>query len=315
MNTHDSTGLRTTLTSYDSTRARFTTRTAHNSKLSSQQNTIQSLEAIIRNVKIRVTRALKRLRDEEALPHHNSEPTTTGSSGSGPPLAQQVLHLLACMHSGRFRKSLYQERIENITTDHQLFRFMRRRYTRQRSLGKRLSLKTVIGVFFVKLRLPLGGSVEVRHHDPCCKAGSCECVPPPDLVEPAPRAEYRCIPGPPAVWPPIDPHYLAHLLNCPSYTNEHDTWILDQLPKRICGQIQGRAGRPAEAWGIYYQEGWDRDLIALIVFLVFLSGSLLFGVLWSKSKMDVQGAFGVSAYIMSACGIVISLIVIRADKN
>jgi hypothetical protein len=219
------------------------------------------------------------------------------------------------MHSGRFRKSLVQDRIENVTWDHQLFRFMRQQYTRHRGLSKRLALKTVTGIFFVRFRLPLGGSVEVRHHDPCCKGGSCECVPPPDLVEPAPRAEYRCVPGPPKVWPPIDPHYLAHLFTCPSYTNEHDTWILDQLPKRTCGEIQGRAGRPGEGWGIYYQEGWDRDLITLVVFVLFLSGSLLFGVLWSTLKMDVQGAFGVSAYMITAGGIVISLVVMRADKN
>lgn len=96
--------------------------------------------------------------------------------------------------------------------------------------------------------------------------------------------------------------------------NENDTWILDQLPKRTCGELKGKAGQPAEGWGIYYQEGWDKDIITLVVFAVFLVASLVFGVLWSKYKMDVQGAFGVSAYIMAACGIAISLVAMRADR-
>lgn len=105
-----------------------------------------------------------------------------------------------------------------------------------------------------------------------------------------------------------------HLFTSPSCVNEHDTWILDQLPKRTCGELYGKVGQPTEGWGIYYKEGWDRDKITLIVFILFVSGSLLFGALWSKFKMDVQGAFGVSAYMVAACGILVSLIATRVDK-
>jgi hypothetical protein len=102
-----------------------------------------------------------------------------------------------------------------------------------------------------------------------------------------------------------------HLFSSPSCINKNDTWILDQLPKRTCGQLHGKVGQPAEGWGIYYQEGWDMDKIALVLFLVFLLASLLFGILWTRFKMDLQGAFGVSAYMVTACGIFIAFISTR----
>jgi hypothetical protein len=42
--------------------------------------------------------------------------------------------------------------------------------------------------------------------------------------------------------------------------------------------------------------------------VVFVVASLIFGVLWSALKMDVQGAFGVSAYVMAACGVFVGLV-------
>lgn len=246
------------------------------------------------------------------LPQHN--PKTTCSS-SGTPSRLQLLHLLACMHAGRFRKMLHQDRIETVMNDRELFCFLRQQYARNCGRMRAfLSLKTVQGIFFTKFRLPVGGAVEVRHHNPCCTSSACECIPPESRVEPSPQAEYRCKPGPPAVWPPIDPNYLSHLFRSPCHANEDDTWVLDLLPRRICGKLHGQAGKPAEGWGIYYQEGLDWDAIAVVVFVVFLAGSLLFGVLWSRFKMDVQGAFGVSAYMVTACGMLLSLVATRADK-
>lgn len=110
------------------------------------------------------------------------------------------------------------------------------------------------------------------------------------------------------------PDYLMHLFTSPSCINENETWILDQLPRRICGELYGKSHEPAEGWGIYYQEGWDRDKITWIVAVLFLLGSLIFGVLWSKFKMDVQGAFGVSAWWVAVCGIFMALVAPRADN-
>lgn len=224
------------------------------------------------------------------------------------------------MHRNQLRKVLHQDRIEDVTTDRTLLCFLRIQYLRHRGrFLHMLSLKSVKGIFFVKFRLPIGGSVDVRHHNPCCVAASvgsvtCECIPPLPKVEPSPGAEYRCIPGPPATYPPIPPEYLSSLFTCPTDVHEEDTWILDQLPKRTCGQLQGQIGKPAEGWGIYYQEGWDRDIITLAILMIFVVASLLFGILWSRFQYDIQGAFGVSAYIVASCAVIIPVIATRAEK-
>ena len=74
---------------------------------------------------------------------------------------QQILRLLACMRAGRFRKSLSQDRVEDITSDHQLFLFLRERFRSHRGRIRRfLSLNGVKEIFFVKLRLPSSKCIE-----------------------------------------------------------------------------------------------------------------------------------------------------------
>jgi hypothetical protein len=267
----------------------------------------------------KITSGLRTKPNTSALPQHNSSTSTaTCPTPSGIPAQQRTLHLMACMHTGRYEKGLYQDRVEIINNDRKLFTFLGEQYIRHRGMFKNMvSLKNLQGIFFVKFRLPVGGSVEIRHHDPCCINATntpCSCIPPPPKVEPSPSAEYRCIPGPPETYPPVMSEQLIHMFNSPTCIDETETWILDLLPKRICGEMRGKAGQPAEGWGIYYQAGWDRDMIAFVIFAVFLLGSLLFSILWSTFKMDVQGAFGVSSYMGTTCGILVAIIAMRADR-
>ncbi|KAH9868640.1 hypothetical protein J1614_007712, partial [Plenodomus biglobosus] len=256
------------------------------------------------------------LKPKTGLPHFNNSCSTAKPIPLQP---RKLLHLLSCMHRGRSRKVLLQERLDEVTTDRTLVHFLRQQYRHHGSLLPRMRLKSIKGVSFVKLLLPIGGSVVIQHHNPYCAAlpaapSACECIPPKAKVEPSSTAEYRCIPGPPATQPPIPPEYFASLLNCPIQVHEQDIWILNQLPKRICGKLQGEIGKPAGGWGIYYQEGWDQDLIILTIFLLFLLGSLLFGVLWSRYRFDVQGAFSISAYMVGASAVLITVIVTWTEK-
>lgn len=104
------------------------------------------------------------------------------------------------------------------------------------------------------------------------------------------------------------------MLSSPQCINEQETWVLEQLPKRTAGELLERIGQPAEGWGVYYQEGVDFDTIITVVFVAFLLASLLFAVLWTKFEMDIQGAFGVSSYMITAGGIVLAMVASRA-KN
>ncbi|KAF2275962.1 uncharacterized protein EI97DRAFT_61766 [Westerdykella ornata] len=248
----------------------------------------------------------------QTLPSSNACSSVATQAPQCSMMNKQILYMMACMHRGRRGRNLLQDRIESVTTDRQLFRFLRQQYVAHRGKIKAvLSLRGIQGILFVKFRLPMGGSVEIRPHNMCCRDFACECLPPESIVEPAPQAEYRCRPIPPRTSPPVLPEYLAHLFASPECVNEHDTWILDQLPKRKCGRLLGKVGEPAEGWGIYYQEGWDRDKITLVCFVVFLLGSLVFGILWSRFKMDVQGAFGVAAYMVTFCAVLVAFVSTR----
>jgi len=253
------------------------------------------------------------------LPQHTRSTTATATTNNPTPQTR-ILYLLACMHRDRLRKVLHQDRLEDVTTDRVLLCFLRKRYLQHRGrFLHRLSLKSIKGISFVKFRLPIGGSVDVRHHDTYCVTNNistaCECIPPQSNVEPAPGAEYCCYPVPPAVNPPIPPVYLASLFMCPNDVHEEDTWILNQLPKRTCGELRGQIGQPADGWGIYYDEGLDRDMLALIILALFFVASLLFGVLWSRFQYDVQGAFGVSAYMVACCAVLLPVIVTRLENK
>lgn len=188
------------------------------------------------------------------------------------------------MYRDRSRKILNQDLLENVGTDRELFTFMQQQYIRhQGRFRNMLSLKSVQGIFFVKFNLPVGITVIVRdynsHYAANAAATNCECIPPAAIVELAPNAQYRCEPGPPAIYPLIAPEHLRSLFSFPEDADEQDDWILKKLPKRVCGKLQGQAGQPAEGWGVYYQEDWDRDFICVMIFSVFLVASALFGAL------------------------------------
>jgi hypothetical protein len=281
---------------------------------SNQQYTMPRPDRWLRNGIAKALTAFTKSSKPSPLPQHGAPCTpAVGASFNQNSFQQDILHLMACMHRDSVRKYVQQDRLHNITTDRELLHFMRQKHVdKRKSILRVLSLKRVTGIYFVKFWLPVGGSADVRHHNHC--SNSCDCIPPPAKVWPSANAEYKCSPIPPKTRPPITPEHLAMLLDYPSEAAANEVWVLNQLPKRTCGQLQGAPGQPAEGWGIYYRESWDRNLITLAVFIVLVLATLLFGVLWSKYQFDVKGAFGVSAWMATLGGILIALLVPQLEK-
>ncbi|KAF2446403.1 hypothetical protein P171DRAFT_410588 [Karstenula rhodostoma CBS 690.94] len=269
----------------------------------------------LNRVLARLNTMLREPLEQSTLPQHSANTTTTHSPQGTPIQPPQLIHLLTCLRSAKLGKGLHQICIDAIKTDRQLFDFLRELYKSKRGQIRTLfSLKAVKGIHVVRLNLFAGGAVEVRHHKECCNQ-DCTCIPPASLVQPSDNAEYQCYPaGPLKYGPPIPPEVLAHFYSSPSCIPDPVRSVLDRLPIRIIGELQKPTGEPAEGWGIYFHEGWDGDIITLLVFVMFLAGSLIFGILWSYLKMDVQGAFGVSAYILTAGAILVSLVAMKANK-
>jgi hypothetical protein len=63
-----------------------------------------------------------------------------------------------------------------------------------------------------------------------------------------------------------------------------------------------------------HDEGWDIRKIAWIYLVFGVFGSFLFGVLWSLFRRDVQGAFGISAWWITAGGSVIAILAIHSTQ-
>jgi hypothetical protein len=105
-----------------------------------------------------------------------------------------------------------------------------------------------------------------------------------------------------------------HSLMEPDHIPETQTLVFDQLPKLVCGELKKKANKTTEGWGIHFQEGWDSSKLSSMVLGIFLLASLVFAVLWSHFKLDVQGAFGVSAYMVTAAGIFVAWVANRPGK-
>lgn len=226
---------------------------------------------------------------------------------------------MSCVHRTKHRVELVQEEIQGITSDRSLFRFLKDQFNRHRGryLGV-VATRRVRQIFFVKVSVHQPNSsyltssnndpqfflhrrklVEIRHHHTSCEAG-CECLPPETKKSPPiGDGEYFCkTPIQPRTWPPVCPEFMMHMLHEPDCFEEDDTWIFDLLPKRTQGKLQA-ASDPVDGWGIYYQEDLDISGIIGVVFIILFMASLLFLILWTVLKDDIQGASGVSAYIVA----------------
>jgi hypothetical protein len=101
----------------------------------------------------------------------------------------------------------------------------------------------------------------------------------------------------------------------PTIVNPSQTWLLELLPKRICGPLAGGPKEPAQGWGISFEEGWDWAKIELILFLLFFLGSFVFAMFWTVFKNDVRGAFGVAGWWISVATLLFGYIATRPDNK
>jgi hypothetical protein len=295
----------------------------YNHQADNRQYIVPRPDRWLRNAATKVGSALGRSWKSfsKCLPQHN-EPcgtcaTTPCASSNNLPPQQKTLHLSMCMDRTRRRKIVHQDRVDSFKTDRQLLCFLQKQYTAHSSrFPNLLRLKSVEKIVFVKYLLPMNGIIDVqRCNSTRPNQKNCYCIPPPKKV----GVEYDYRPSPPKTHPPISPEYLASWFTCtkdiPKVDKDQECWILNRLPKRTCGVLEGRKEDPAEGWGIYFVEGWDRATITLTIFVIFLVASLLFGVLWSKFQFDIQGGFGVSAYIGTVCTLLIAVIVTQLENK
>lgn len=101
--------------------------------------------------------------------------------------------------------------------------------------------------------------------------------------------------------PPIGEEHLMHLFTTCSVPLPNSSLYLRHIPKRksqaLCFQSDRIGGNIG--WGLHFVESLNGSLAVTVMFVVSLVLGIVFAVCWSIWKKDVQGAFGVAAYMTS----------------
>lgn len=125
--------------------------TTYNQSSTEQKYTFQP-PTWLRSIRKSLSSAL--WRDTACLPQHHTSSILKAPTTPNPnlPVIQRELYLLACMHRTEHHVVVNQGRVTEITTDRQLFRFMKTQYKRHRGrLISFFSLRRIQRIYFVKV--------------------------------------------------------------------------------------------------------------------------------------------------------------------
>ncbi|KAI4261663.1 MAG: hypothetical protein L6R42_003141 [Xanthoria sp. 1 TBL-2021] len=192
--------------------------------------------------------------------------------------------LLVCAQAWQRPISLLHLNVCSMTSDQELFTELRQLYmSLKKAWWSRLSMKVVRSIRYVQFELHPKDLVDVRKV--------------PDMPPESRKEEYvyqSC-----DLIPPIGENLMTHLFHHPHEANEKAITFIRSPKKRkqrlaVCAQMGTSLG-----WGIHLVEGWAWTRILLLSLALLLLGSLVFAISWSVLKHDLQGAFGVAAYLVA----------------
>lgn len=112
------------------------------------------------------------------------------------------------------------------------------------------------------------------------------------------RDKYLYDPMPADLMPPIGSSLLVHLLENPTHAG-----VLPDLYKRIPKKLREKLSTCPQrgtsiGWGLAFTEGIDSFVFFLCGCVGFLI-CLLVAFAWTVVKSDVQGGFGIGAFLLS----------------
>jgi hypothetical protein len=128
----------------------------------------------------------------------------------------------------------------------------------------------------------------------------------PDMPPEARKDEYLYQPY--DLIPPVGENLMAHLFHHPEDANQISITCV-RSPKRrkakltVCPQQGTSVG-----WGIHLVEGWVVSRLWFLALMLFVLGTLVFGICWAVLCHDVQGAFGVSGYMVALVALILGTV-------
>ncbi|OTA84163.1 hypothetical protein M434DRAFT_173935 [Hypoxylon sp. CO27-5] len=225
-----------------------------------------------------------------SLPLHTAQQSQTQNLST----ASKILYILYCVHASRTGIRFHQERLHNICTDKELLSFLKAQYQHHRNTLSWFRLRHVSKVMLNRFEVDLSHFAQIHRHDCFCSSANCVFLPPTDKID----DEYTCGPAPqkpPKQFPVFGENYLIHYFKNPQCLSEKQKTIFRQLPKRTCGRlcVSDDEEQPTFGWGIYFEE--------------------VFGIAWSMSKGDVQGAFAISSYWVTLGSLFLGYVAVRSS--
>jgi hypothetical protein len=227
-----------------------------------------------------------------------NNPTASGGSlvENLAALIVEPLHLLICYDEGRYATRLLQFDLTTLQdeSDKVLFQALRKSFYDLR-IGwlSWMSLRTLESIRFVHFEMYKKEFVDVRKENE---------VPSPE------DTEYRYIPAPPEIVPPVGSKYLMHVFQSPDCAEE-EPLCLARFPKKLNGKLTCK-GVIKPGCGLQFVEGLDSKKIWIIVFVFFGLGSLIIGIAWAVLERSIQDASAIAAYMLAFASI--SLGTVRA---
>ncbi|KAF2721863.1 hypothetical protein K431DRAFT_202471, partial [Polychaeton citri CBS 116435] len=184
--------------------------------------------------------------------------------------------LLTCANEDRYTPKLSHIDVGRykITSDKDLALALRNLYFHvNRKWWRTLRLRGLSTIEFVQFEVHQNRFADIRKS--------------PDM--PTSPQDYEFEPS--ELMPPVGSQYLLHLFKHPEdYDGELITYL--RAPKKKTGRLQIGAG-----YGINLVEGFETSKVWMLMSILFALGSLVFGTVWAWKRHDVQGAFGVAAWI------------------
>lgn len=113
--------------------------------------------------------------------------------------------------------------------------------------------------------------------------------------------DYSYDPTPAKTNPPIGPNLLAHLFEHPEDAEVLPV-LFRKIPKRLRDKLEPCPVKgSAEGWGVQFAEGIDWFVVLLCGCMGFTL-TLIFAVVWSIVRGDVQGGFAIAGFMLAFLG-------------
>ena len=234
-------------------------------------------------------------------PSSTTRGTTPASGRATGDAGKRFIEL--CVNTGEFQRQLAEIDISDVSSDGQLFDRIRERYREVRSFRTKYILLKPVDIHFVQF------SVEDRH-----RVGILDKpMAIPSQAEMATEG-YGYRPCPLRPLPPIPANIFLHHLLKPT---EHRRLLWgNRIPQKLHRSIlQAQSSEDLIiGWGVHIIEGLNKITLYSSAFGVMLVSGIV-SVAWAVARDDVQGGFGIGAWLASMLGVVVMLLATKWSET